>query len=793
MNEVLSLDRARPGGWCTRGRSDKNSAGYSAVPDSMSKFTGVTLRLLGAFALEANVGRPIAIAVRSKKARALLAYLAMQPSQQARREALATLLWGDYPDMLARHSLRQCLISLRRDLCVASEILTVDRETVGLRPDLVTVDARTFVSLAGSAGPDDLAQAAELWQGSLLPDGAVDVEEFSAWHRQESDRLSIAAAGVFEALRHIADDNGDGDSAVAAAERLAALDPTREDRQRIALALSARHRGRDAALSKAKLLTDLLHDELGVAPEPATRALIDAIKRGDFEPAPIPEAEAPAAPDASRWADVPNATAPVPVRPTGAVSIAATPALTPRSDNREPATLRFWHRQPRVTAAAIVVSVAIGTFATLGLVNGPKSALQPTGLKASLRDPALPFAATNQVVVVLPFAAQNSTQADDRAFAQALTHDVIGYLSRFGNLRVIAEPTSELYRDRPTDANLLAEFGVRYAVVGHIQGRDNAVKIDFQLVDTVTQTNIRSDYLERNRDDPMLVADDAARGIARALAIEIDRRAALGLRAKPSEQLTVQELVARGYLDLQNGSNKENITAALRSFDAALQRNPHYQPALLAAARARIIAVMNFVDLDRPADLGETERTLNAALAKFPNSVSALYSLALLQKHRHQYQASMRSLRRCLELNPSFLPAQGQIGDVLVRSGEPEKGLEKILQTIRAATPNDPTTGYWYLFAAEAELELGHGQAAIDWALRANTFMPGSALVQAWLASIYATVGDRANAARYVAALTTMAPDRIRLFLKRPSDDGTSADDPRRPRIIEGLRRALGA
>jgi len=627
-----------------------------------------------------------------------------------------------------------------------------------------------------------------------LPDLALDIEEFSAWHRRESERLSVAAAGVFEALCRVSDDNGDGDRAMASAERLVALDPTREDRQRIALRLTARHRGRDAALSMARSLTDLLHGELGVAPGPATRALIDAIKRGEFEPAPAPEAGTPATSGAGRRDDVPASTALVSLRPTGAVLATPAPFMVAlRSDNPGLATPRFWLRRPLVATAAIAVSFAIGTFATLGLVNGPKLALQPTGLKASLRDPALPFAAKNQAVAVLPFAAQNPAQADDPAFAQALTHDLIGYLSRFGNLRVIAEPTSELYRDRPTDANLLAESGVRYAVVGHVQGRDNALKIDFQLVDTATQTNVWSDYVERTRDNPTLIADEAARGIARALAIEIDRRAALALRAKPSEQLTVQELVARGYLDLQNGSNRQNITAALKWFDAALQRNPRYQPALLATARARIIAVMNFVDLDRPADLGETEGMLNAALAKFPNSISGLYSLALLQKHRHQYQASIRTLQRCLELNPSFLPAQGQMGDVLVRTGEPEKGLEKILQTIRAATPNDPTAGYWYLFAAEAELELGHGQAAIDWALRANTFMPGSALVQAWLASIYATIGDRTNAARYVAALTTMAPDRIRLFLSRPSEDAANADGRRRPRIIEGLRLALGA
>jgi DNA-binding SARP family transcriptional activator/TolB-like protein len=765
----------------------------------MPKFTGVTLRLLGAFALDANVGRPIAISIRSKKARALLAYLAMQPNHHARREALATLLWGDYPDVLARHSLRQCLISLRRDLCLASEILTVDRETVGLRPDLVTVDARTFMSLAGSSGPDDLARAAELWSGSFLADVVVDVEEFSAWHRQENDRLSVAAAGVFAALCHISDDNGDGDHAIAAAERLVALDPTREDRQRIALELSARHRGREAALSKARVLTDLLHGELGVAPEPATRALIDAIRRGDFEPAPAAEAEAPTGPGAGQLVGISNATALVPVQASGAVSAVAPSGLvaTHRSDQPRLPMSRIWRIRPLVAASASIICLAIGTFAMLERANGPKLALQPTGLKASHGGPLSPLAAANRVVAVFPFTAQNRAPADDppvgKGFAQGLTHDLIGYLSRFGNLRVIAEPTSELYRDRPLDANLLTEYGVRYAVVGHVQGRDNALRIDFQLVDAATQTNVWSNHLERERDNPTLVADEAARGIARALAIEIDRLAALALRAKPAAQLTDQELVERGYLDLQSGGTRENVTAALKSFDAALQRNPRYQPAMLAAARTRITAVMNFVDLDPAPDLGETERQLNAALAKFPNSISALYSLALLQKHRHQYQASLRLLQRCLELNPSFLPALGQIGDVLVRSGEPEKGLEKILQTLRLATSNDPTTGYWYLFAAEAELELGHGQAAIDWALRANTFMPGSALVQAWLASIYATVGDRANAARYVTALMTMAPDRIRSFLKQPSDNAANADGSRRPRIIEGLRLALGA
>jgi DNA-binding SARP family transcriptional activator/TolB-like protein len=750
----------------------------------MSKLSYVTLRVLGTFAIEANAGRPIAILVRSRKARALLAYLAMKPDYRARREELATLFWGDNPDSLARHSLRQCLISLRQDLCLASEILSVDREAIGLRAQFVSVDARAFMSLARSAAPDGLAQAAELWRGAFLPDLALDIEEFDCWHRQEAHRLSAVAAGVFQALCRNADANGDGEGAIAAAERLVALEPTREDRQRTALELFARYRGREAALSRAKLFTDLLRNELGVSPEAATRALIDAIKRGDFEQAHAPHREEPAARRVVKPVSLPDpAPHSLPVRekassvPTPAV---LTAAQAPR--NTAPAIPPFWRRQPLAATWVIMAFLAIGTIVALGLANGPKLSLPQAELQRS------------QALVVLPFAADSPGQPDDPAFARALTHNLIGYLSRFGKLRVISEQTSDSYRDRQMDvAHLMTDLGVQYAMVGRVQGSASALRIDFQLVDTATRTNVWSDHVQRERSDPTLVADEAARGIARVLAIEIDRLGALRVRAKPSSELTLSELVGRGYLALHRGSTRENLSDAMTSFDEALRRDPHYQPALLAVARVHIIAAMNFVDLDFSPDLGKAEQLLNASLAKSPNSISALYSLALLQKYRRQYQASMRSLQRCLELNPSFLPAQGQIANVLTRIGQPQKGLEQILQTIRVATPNDPTIGIWYLFAAEAELELGHDRAALDWALHANAVTPGSPLVQAWLASIYTAIGDKPNAAKYVAALTKIAPDRTRLFMNRPSENTNNVAGRRGPRIFDGLRLALGA
>ena len=49
----------------------------------------------------------------SDKVRALLAYLAVEAGRAHRREALATLLWGEYPQHNAQRSLSQALSNLR--------------------------------------------------------------------------------------------------------------------------------------------------------------------------------------------------------------------------------------------------------------------------------------------------------------------------------------------------------------------------------------------------------------------------------------------------------------------------------------------------------------------------------------------------------------------------------------------------------------------------------------------------------------------------------------------------------
>lgn len=96
------------------------------------------LNLFGAFLLADSNG--VEIPLKSHKAKALLAYLALPPGRPRNREEVMALLWSDRGEAQARASLRQILTGLRKELGENGEqILSIDRETVALEPSRITV------------------------------------------------------------------------------------------------------------------------------------------------------------------------------------------------------------------------------------------------------------------------------------------------------------------------------------------------------------------------------------------------------------------------------------------------------------------------------------------------------------------------------------------------------------------------------------------------------------------------------------------------------------------------------
>jgi DNA-binding SARP family transcriptional activator len=249
------------------------------------------LTLLGGFELDAiEPGEPPSL---PRKAKALLAFLALQPGRPQSRDKLATLLWEESGQTRARQSLRQALSALRKALPVGVS-LTADSESVTLAG--LDVDALLFEQLAASRVASELERAVDLYGGELLEGFDARADAFDAWLMQRRSHYRELAISVMARLleRQLAEDPSE--TALRLNHRLIALDPLRESAHRSLMSLYA-GLGRPAeAARRYRYLRRLLWRELDAEPEPETVRLYREImqaREGNQAPAPDRIASAP--------------------------------------------------------------------------------------------------------------------------------------------------------------------------------------------------------------------------------------------------------------------------------------------------------------------------------------------------------------------------------------------------------------------------------------------------------------------------------------------------------------------
>jgi len=238
----------------------------------------------------------------SDKARALLAYLAVEEGISHRREELAGLLWPGYPERSARQSLSQALFSLRSALRLSADdaprLLLATRQELQLAPSpQVSIDASAFGALlqACSQHPHDdrgagrcdecvarLQQVIELYGGEFLAGFTLaDCSEFEEWLVVQRERYRRQAV---EALRALVDGHSERPLlplSLAYARRWAELEPLDEEAHRAVMRLLAMLGQRSAALAQFERCCQLLAQDLQLAPEPATCQLAAGIRSGE--------------------------------------------------------------------------------------------------------------------------------------------------------------------------------------------------------------------------------------------------------------------------------------------------------------------------------------------------------------------------------------------------------------------------------------------------------------------------------------------------------------------------------
>lgn len=222
----------------------------------------------------------------NRKTLALFAYLALESDHPHSRETLMGLLWPERSTPDAQNNLRVTWARLRKQL--VEDAKTPNPYLIGTRLDLQfnaqsdhTLDIARFQELLEiarthphanrqdcDACQTHLAQALDLVRGEFLEGFYLeDCPAFEEWQFIQRERLHLQMIDVLEELATTNETKGHFEQATAYTRRQLELDSLHDSAHHRLLRLLAYQGQYNQALSQYQSIKNLLHEELGLAPD----------------------------------------------------------------------------------------------------------------------------------------------------------------------------------------------------------------------------------------------------------------------------------------------------------------------------------------------------------------------------------------------------------------------------------------------------------------------------------------------------------------------------------------------
>jgi DNA-binding SARP family transcriptional activator/TolB-like protein len=204
----------------------------------------------------------------------------MAAGEPVTRGRLASLLWDRVSENQARTSFRQALRELSTAMGpVADELITGDRDTVRLEPDLCWIDALAIVSSDPPPPQSSRGDLVCLCSGDLL-EGLDGVSvAFDHWLLAERTRFAERLRALLEGeLNQLDRLSVDAEKCAAMARSVIAFEPTHEGASRILMRALVDMGERAQALREYERCREALKTTLDVEPSGETRSLYQALR-----------------------------------------------------------------------------------------------------------------------------------------------------------------------------------------------------------------------------------------------------------------------------------------------------------------------------------------------------------------------------------------------------------------------------------------------------------------------------------------------------------------------------------
>jgi adenylate cyclase len=399
----------------------------------------------------------------------------------------------------------------------------------------------------------------------------------------------------------------------------------------------------------------------------------------------------------------------------------------------------------------------------------------------ALQAPALP---DKPSIAVLAF--QNmSGDAEQEYFADGMVEDIITDLSKLSELHVIARNSSFTYKGKPVDVKLVGrDLSVRYVLEGSVRKVGNRVRVNGQLIDTLSGAHIWAERFDRELTDIFAVQDELTQEIIAALKIKLSPSEKARIAAGGTKNVDAHDFFLRGReLVAGNKRDREMFVEANACLRRAIELDPNYAGPYAALAWAYVMDYQNRWSDSPETSLDQAQRLVDEAIAKDDKDPFVHYVAALVGLWKKDYERWAHEADRALSLAPNYGHAHLARGLVYVYTGEPVKGIPYIERAIRL----DPAQQQYRHFLGTAYLVAGNYEAAAAILRERVAITPSTDLSRALLASALGHLGHLEEARQIWRELKEINPrySYVDHFGRLPFRNPVDADT-----LTEGLRKA---
>ena len=277
---------------------------------------------------------------------------------------------------------------------------------------------------------------------------------------------------------------------------------------------------------------------------------------------------------------------------------------------------------------------------------------------------------------ILPFV--NTSKDEDSGFlVDGIVEDLITEFSMMREFDILSRQTSVNFKDENQDIKEFSKkFDLDFIVTGGIRASGKRVRINIELSDANDESIIWSNKYDRVLEDIFDLQDEIVRKISIALLGEIEISSLQRSKRKPTENISSYEYLLRGK-ENHHKFTKEANQEALQNFDKAIEADAgNAQAYAWKCCTLGQAMFRGFSERKMEEIFADAKQNIDKALELNENDFECHRMLSAVYLSNHDYQLAEDHGRKAFNMVPNDPRVLSGYGEVLVRIGKVDKGLE---------------------------------------------------------------------------------------------------------------------